>query len=285
METNKVNARDGDEQRNIEIDLLLRGIAAVYGYDFTQYAEASLRRRMVQWLSHSPFRTFAEAQSAILHDPALFEKVLRALTITVSEMFRDPEVFRAIREQVMPHLKTYPFVKIWDAGCASGEEAYSMAILMEEEGFGGRYRIYATDINQQVLKRAQEGIFPLRDMRLFTYNYQKSGGRSSFSEYYTAQYEHAMLTPSLREGMVFASHNLAVDGVFGEMQLVLCRNVLIYFKQPLKERALSLLDSSLVPGGFLCLGTKETVEGRGIAEHYQEVARGTRIYRKRYDPE
>jgi chemotaxis protein methyltransferase CheR len=271
-----------DEAKRIEMEQLLEGIAAVYGYDFREYAEASLRRRMNHWLSGSGFSSFAEAQPRLLSDPALFEKLLRALTINVSEMFRDPQVFRAIRELVAPHLKTYPFVKIWDAGCASGEEAYSLAILLQEEGFKGRYRIYATDINQGVLRRAQEGIFPLKEMKLFTHNYQKSGGRSSFSDYYTARYDHAMLTPSLREQIVFASHNLAVDGIFGEMQMVLCRNVLIYFKEQLKERVLALLDASLAPGGFLCLGTKEALDARSLGPHYQEVAPHTRIYRKRY---
>jgi chemotaxis protein methyltransferase CheR len=271
-----------DELTNIEMDLLLQGIARVYGYDFTEYADASLRRRMRQWLADSGFSSFAAAQPQVLRDAAVFDGLLRGITVNVSEMFRDPLVFKAIREQVVPHLKTYPFVKIWDAGCASGEEAYSLAILLEEEGLRGRFRIYATDINQLVLKKAREGIFPLKDMKTFTYNYQKSGGRSSFSEYYTAQYDHAMIRPSLKEDIVFAAHNLAVDGDFGEMQMVLCRNVLIYFKQSLKERALGLFDSCLTPGGFLCLGTKEALEGRAVASHYQEIARGSRIYRKRY---
>jgi chemotaxis protein methyltransferase CheR len=271
-----------DELQNMEIGILLEQVAEVYGYDFRGYSEASIRRRMVQWLLDSGFPSFVEARARVLRDPAVFEGLLRGITVNVSEMFRDPSVFSAIREQVVQHLKTYPFVKIWHAGCASGEEAYSMAILLEEEGLGGRYRIYATDINQKVLQRAQEGIFPLRDMELFTRNYQKSGGSSSFSDYYTARYGHAMLTPSLKQHIVFASHNLAVDGDFGEMQMVFCRNVLIYFKQPLKERALKLFDSSLSAGGFLCLGTKETLDGRAIYPHYAELAPRTRIYRKRY---
>jgi chemotaxis protein methyltransferase CheR len=272
----------GDELRTTEMELLLEGIARVYGYDFREYAEASLRRRMNQWLSGSGFSSFAEAQPHVLRDPTVFEKMLRGLTVNVSEMFRDPQVFKAIREVVAPHLKTYPFVKIWDAGCASGEEAYSLAILLQEEGLRGRYRIYATDINQGVLRKAQEGIFPIKEMKLFTHNYQKSGGRSAFSDYYTARYDYAMLTPSLRENIVFASHNLAVDGIFGEMQLLLCRNVLIYFKQQLKERVLELFDSSLAPGGFLCLGAKEALDGRSIGPRYQELSPHTRIYRKRY---
>jgi chemotaxis protein methyltransferase CheR len=271
-----------DELRSSEIGLLLEGVAKVYGYDFRAYSEASLRRRMNQWLADSGFASFAEAQAEILRNPAAFEGLLRGITVNVSEMFRDPLVFKTIREQVVPLLKTYPFVKIWHAGCASGEEAYSMAILLEEEGLKGRFRIYATDINQGVLGKAEEGIFPLKEMELFTQNYQKSGGRSSFSDYYTARYDHAMLMPSLKKHIVFASHNLAVDNDFGEMQMVFCRNVLIYFKHPLKDRALGLFQSCLAAGGFLCLGTKETLDGRAIASHFEEIAPRTRIYRKRY---
>lgn len=270
------------ELQDSEVGKLLERVATVYGYDFREYAEASIRRRIAQWLAESEFASFAEAKAQVLCDPAVFERLLRGITVNVTEMFRDPLVFQAIREQVVPYLKTYPFVKIWHAGCASGEEAYSMAIMLAEEGLAGRFRIYATDINQGVLRKAQEGIFPLKDMKLFTQNYQKSGGKSSFSDYYTARYDHAMLMPSLKEHIVFASHNLAADNDFGEMQMVFCRNVLIYFKQPLKERALGLFDSCLASGGFLCLGTKEALDGREIAPHYAEIAPRSRIYRKRY---
>ena len=265
-----------------ELALLLEAIAQTYGYDFREYSEASLQRRLVQWLSRSGCSCIEEARSRILGDPEVFEGLLRGLTVNVSEMFRDPQVFKALREQVTPHLKTYPFVKIWHAGCARGEEAYSMAIVLEEEGLNGRYCLYATDVNREALSKAREGVFPVKDMQLFTRNYQQSGGRSSFSDYYTARYDRALLSPLLKQRMVFASHNLAVDHVFGEMQLVLCRNVLIYFKKQLKDRALRLFDSSLAPGGFLCLGMQETLDGREIAPRYREIAPGTRIYRKGY---
>ncbi|GFO69607.1 chemotaxis protein R [Geomonas limicola] len=271
-----------NQQQVAELGSLLSDLARVYGYDFREYAEASLRRRLLLWLAGSGFGSFEAARLPLLRDPALFEGVLRGVTVNVSEMFRDPQVFKLLREQVVPHLATYPAVKIWHAGCASGEEAYSMAILLDEEGLKGRYRIYATDINQQVLKTAQDGIFPLSGMRLYTQNYQKSGGRSAFSDYYTAGYDHALLSASLKEGIVFAQHNLAVDGCFGEMQLVFCRNVLIYFKQSLRRRALELFDASLSPGGFLCLGTKETLDGSELGSRYQEVGSHSRIYRKRY---
>jgi chemotaxis protein methyltransferase CheR len=271
-----------DELTDLEIRLLLEGLFQVYGYDFREYAEASLRRLMTQWLSASGFATLSLAQSHLLRDPALFNSLLCGITVNVSEMFRDPGFFQRLRHLVVPYLKTYPFVKIWHAGCATGEEAYSMAILLEEEGFNGRYRIYATDINPEVINRAQQGIYPLQELQGFTRNYQQAGGQGSFADYYTARYNSAILSPQLRENIVFAAHNLAVDAGFGEMNLILCRNVLIYFKARLKERVLNLFNDSLVPGGFLCLGTKETLDQRGISAAYEELEGRSRIYRKRY---
>lgn len=271
-----------DELIDLEIKLLMEGVYQVYGYDFREYSEASLRRRLTQWLSGSGFSTLSLAQSHILRDRALFETLLRGITVNVSEMFRDPSFFKAIREHVVPHLKTYPFVKIWHAGCATGEEAYSMAILLLEEGLKGRFRIYATDINGEVIRKAQDGIYPLQEMQRFTRNYLHAGGTGSFSDYYTARYDHAILSPSLRENIVFAAHNLAVDAEFGEMNLILCRNVMIYFKQILKERVLGLFDCSLVPGGFLCLGTKESLDHRKISDRYESITPKMQIYRKRY---
>lgn len=267
---------------DIEIRLLLRGVQLLYGYDFLEYSEASLKRRLRQWLAASGFSTLSEAQAVVLRDPQVFDGLLRSITVNVTEMFRDPDFFRTLREQVVPFLQTYPFVRIWHAGCASGEEAYSMAILLRECGLGGRYRIYATDINEAVLQRARDGVYALSDMRVFTRNYQKSGGTGSFADYYTARYDAATLAPELKKDIVFAAHNLAADGEFGEMNLILCRNVLIYFTLPLKERCLNLFDRSLTPGGFLCLGSKETLDGRSIAAHYEEVEHGRRIYRKNY---
>ncbi len=271
-----------DELIDLEIKLLLEGTYQVYGYDFREYSEASLRRRLLQWLSGSGFATLSLAQSSLLRDRELFATLLRGITVNVSEMFRDPAFFKAIRELVVPHLKTYPFVKIWHAGCASGEEAYSMAILLEEEGMKGRFRIYATDINEEVIRTAQAGIYPLQELQRFTRNYQQAAGTGSFADYYTARYDRAILNASLRENIVFAAHNLAVDADFGEMNLILCRNVMIYFKQPLKERALGLFDGSLVPGGFLCLGTKESLNHRHITDRYEAITPRMQIYRKRY---
>lgn len=270
------------ELLDLEIKLLMEGIFQVYGYDFREYAEASLRRRMTQWLSGSGFATLSQAQSQLLRDPALFEKMLRGITVNVSEMFRDPSFFKALRELVVPHLKTYPFVKIWHAGCSTGEEAYSMSILLQEEGLKGRFRIYATDIDAEVIRKAQEGIYPLQDLQRFTRNYQQAGGTASFADYYTARYDRAIISASLRENLVFAVHNLAVDADFGEMNMILCRNVMIYFNPSLKNKVLGLFHNSLAPGGFLCLGSKESLEHRDVAARYDEIRPRSQIYRKKY---
>ncbi|MBI5848833.1 MAG: protein-glutamate O-methyltransferase CheR [Nitrospirae bacterium] len=267
---------------DIEIRLLLEGIFRVYGYDFREYAEASLKRRLTQWLQKNGFNSFSEAQERVLRDRKLFSGLLEGITVNVSEMFRDAQFFKAVREEVVPHLKTYPFIKIWVAGCAAGEEAYSLAILLGEEGFDGHFRIYATDINETVLQQAEEGIYPLDKMQQFTQGYQRAGGKKDFADYYTARYDRAILSQKLKNAIVFASHNLTVDAGIGEMQMILCRNLLIYFRPVLKERVLCLFDASLSNGGFLCLGMKETLSGRGISGRYREMVHGTRIYRKQY---
>jgi len=267
---------------DIEIKLLLDGIFQVYGYDFREYAEASLRRRLTSWLQKSGFGSLSEAQAGVLRDSAVFGSLLEGITVNVSEMFRDPQFFKALRKEVVPHLKTYPFIRIWVAGCAAGEEVYSLAILLCEEGLEGRYRIYATDINEKVIHQAEAGVYPLEKMQQFTQSYQKAGGKRDFADYYTARYDRALLAPQLKNNIVFASHNLANDSGIGEMQMVLCRNLLIYFKTSLKERVLALFDGNLSSGGFLCLGMKETLSGRGISGRYREMGHATRIYRKQY---
>lgn len=277
-----MTAARSPQVEDVEIRLLLEGVQQVYGYDFRDYADASIKRRLTQWLVESPFDTFSAAQARLLRDPELFLSLLQGITVNVTEMFRDPAFFKTIREQVIPFLKTYPFVKIWHAGCASGEEAYSMAILLNEEGMAGRFRMYATDIDEAVLQKAAEGVMSMAEMQKFTRNYQKSGGLASFADYYTARYDRAILSASLKKDIVFAPHNLATDAEFGEMNMVLCRNVMIYFKPALKERCLSLFDNSLLPGGFLCLGLKESLERKKIGERYEELVRFMRIYRKRY---
>lgn len=271
-----------DRLEELELRLLLDGIFAVYGHDFRNYAESSLKRRIHHWLSDNRYASLSAAQGEILRNRALFTSFLQGLTVNVSEMFRDPVFFKALRQQVIPHLRTWPFIRIWVAGCSGGEEVYSLAIVLLEEDLLHRCRIYATDINETVLARAKDGIFPLRDMQNFTRNYQLAGGCREFSDYYSARYERAMMMPALKENILFAAHNLAVDADFGEMHLILCRNVLIYFNATLKDRALGLFDTSLASGGFLCLGQKETLETRAVAAHFQEMAKSTRIYRKNY---
>jgi chemotaxis protein methyltransferase CheR len=218
----------------------------------------------------------------VLRDRELFRCLLEGITVNVSEMFRDPQFFKSLREAVVPHLKTYPFIKIWVAGCATGEEAYSLAILLNEEGFDGHFRIYATDINEKVLQQAEEGVYPLERMQQFTQGYQKAGGKRDFSDYYTARYDRAILAKKLKDRIVFASHNLTVEAGIGEMQMILCRNLLIYFKPGLKERVFTLFDGSLTNGGFLCLGMKESLAGRSIEDRYREIVPYTRVYRKQY---
>ncbi|MBV6323347.1 CheR family methyltransferase [Duganella violaceipulchra] len=273
---------DPDAIEDVEIGLLLQGVRQVYGHDFGGYAEASFKRRLRLWLASSGHATFSQAQARLLRDPACFETLLQGITVNVTEMFRDPPFFLALRQKVIPFLQTYPFVKIWHAGCASGEEAYSMAILLQESGLAGRYRIYATDLNEAVLRRAREGIYPLKAMQAATRNYQLSGGTASFADYYTACYDNAMLASSLREHLVFVQHNLVTDSDVGEMNLVLCRNVMIYFKAELKDRCLRLFEHCLQPGGFLCLGMKERLDGRPQGRQYERFAPHLSIYRKPY---
>ncbi len=273
---------DNDALEDLEIQLLMQGVRQVYGHDFLNYAEASLKRRLKQWLSQSEYTSFSQAQASVLRDHQVFDALLRGITVNVTEMFRDPAFFLAIRDKVVPFLKTYPFVKIWHAGCATGEEAYSMAIVLREAGLAGRYRMYATDINEAVLEKAKQGVFALKSMRDYTRNYQKSGGLAAFSDYYTARYDHAIFNTDLKADIIFSPHNLVLDGEFGEMHLILCRNVMIYFQPVLKERCMALFDRSLVPGGFLCLGTKESLDGKLLAQKYENLAHRLSIYKKRY---
>ncbi|KQV85349.1 chemotaxis protein CheR [Massilia sp. Root351] len=265
-----------------EIGLLVSAVKQAHGYDFSGYAGASLTRRLTAWLARSGYGSFGAATSALLRDAQLCRALVEEVTVNVSDMFRDPPFFKALREDVLPHLRTYPHARIWVAGCSGGEEVLSLAILLREEGMARQCRIYATDLNEAVLERARQGMFELRDMQRYTKNYQQAGGSTAFSDYYVARYGRALFDPELLRNVVFAAHNLATDADFSEMQLILCRNVMIYFKPALKERLLSLFDGCLTPGGFLCLGSKETLEQRAIAPRYREVAAPTRIYRKQY---
>ncbi|MBM7062563.1 protein-glutamate O-methyltransferase CheR [Pseudomonas sp. UL073] len=265
----------------IELRLLIEAIYLRYNYDFRDYAGASLKRRVRQAQAQFGCATISALQERILHDQAAFMQLLQFLTIPVSEMFRDPGYFLALRQQVVPLLRTYPSLKIWVAGCSTGEEVYSLAILLREEGLLERSLIYATDINPHSLEKAEQGIFALDNLRTYTDNYQKAGGQSAFSDYYTAAYDRALFDKSLRANVTFADHSLATDSVFSETHLVSCRNVLIYFNRGLQDRALGLFYDSLCHRGFLGLGSKESLDFSAYAKHFEPVVRPDRIFRKR----
>ncbi len=267
---------------SIEIDLLLEAIFRRYGYDFRSYARASIERRIRLFLSSSGCSDISEMIPKLLHDNEFFSKLVRYFSVSVTEMFRDPSVYRSLRENVIPMLKTWPHIKIWLAGCATGEEVYSLAILLKEEGLYERATIYATDFSDEALERAREGIYEPAKLQDATRNYQQAGGKCSFSEYYQARYDAAVINAALRERVVFSSHNLAMDGVFGEMHLIFCRNVLIYFNRELQNRALNLFTESLVHGGYLCLGTKETLQFTDVSHCFDTVDSKARIYKKAF---
>ena len=264
----------------IEMELLLEGVYRHYGYDFRAYAPSSLRRRLLKRLEAEKLSTFSALQDRVLHDPNAMEGLVRDMSVNVTSMFRDPSFFLALRQRVVPLLRTYPFVRIWHAGCASGEEVYAMAILLKEEGLYDRTRLYATDMNSEALDRARSGIFPLARMRDYTASYQQAGGTRSFSEYYTASYGAALFNPRLRENVLFAQHNLATDNSFSEFNIILCRNVLIYFDRDLKTRTLRLFGDSLAPLGFMCLGRRESLRFTSVEDEFTEVDARERIYQR-----
>jgi chemotaxis protein methyltransferase CheR len=265
----------------IEIDLLLEAVYRHSGNDFRGYAPSSLRRRLKKRLEGEGLQTFSALQDLVLHDDEALSRLLRDMSVSVTHMFRDPSFFLAFRQKVVPILRTYPFVRIWHAGCATGEEVYATAILLEEEGLLDRARLYATDMSADAVERAKSGIFPLGRMREFTANYLQAGGQRSFSEYYTAHYDAALFDPRLRRNILFAQHNLATDTTFSEFNVVLCRNVLIYFSKPLKERVLKLFEESLASFGLLCLGRRESLRFTSAEADYEEFDVRERIYRRR----
>jgi chemotaxis protein methyltransferase CheR len=275
-----VRAVDEAQLEALEIDLLLEGIYRCYGFDFRGYAAASLRRRVRNVLRAEGLATVSGLQERLLRDPACLERFVLGLTVNVTAMFRDPGFFLALRREVVPWLRTYPLIRVWDVGCSTGEEVYSVALLLQEEGLYERSRIYATDLNGAVLKRAREGIFPLAAMKQYTANYLRAGGRRSFSEYYTAAHGHALFHPSLRENVVFSAHNLVTDGPFNEFHLILCRNVLIYFLAPLQGRVHDLLYDSLAPLGVLGLGAKESIRGTPHEADYAPIDARHPLYRR-----
>lgn len=273
----KVNA---DRIEDIEIRLLLEGVFQRYGYDFRDYAIASLRRRISEAMDSEKVGSVSALQERVLREAACMERLLLTLSINVSDMYRDPGFFRVFREKVVPLLRTYPFARIWHAGCSTGEEVYSMAILLVEEGLYKRSRIYATDINGPVLRTAEAGIYPIKVMKKHTKNYIAAGGKTEFSEYYTASHDHAVLDPALRENIVFAEHNLACEGSFNEFQVILCRNVMIYFNRALQGQVLRLFDESLCPFGVIGLGDKESLSHDAITAGYRPIDARHRLYQR-----
>lgn len=268
------------ESEEIELGLLLEAIHRKYHYDFRDYSPASIKRRLLQARDHFGCTSFSQLQHLVLHESGVFHRLLPFLTVQVSEMFRDPLYFRTLRETVIPHLKTYPSLKVWIAGCSAGEELHSMAILFREEGLESRTIFYATDINTAALKKAEAGIYDLNRIALFTENHIKSGGKSSLSDYYTTGYGRAIFDKSLRERTVFSDHSLVSDAVFAETHLISCRNVLIYFNRELQDRAVGLFEESLVRKGFLGIGSKESLRFSQHTASFSEFDREQRIYQK-----
>ena len=266
---------------DIELRLLAEAVYLRYGHDFREYSGASFKRRMLYALGQMNLPTVSALQERILHEPDTFAHLLQYLTVPVSEMFRDPSYFRALRQHVVPVLRTYASFKVWVAGCSTGQEAYSLAILLQEEGLLERAIVYATDINPASLDKARQGIYPLDTMQLYTSNYQQAGGLKSFSDYYTAGYGGALFDKRLRDAITFADHSLATDSVFSETHLVSCRNVLIYFNRKLQDRALGLFHDSLSHRGFLGLGSRESLDFSAYKDAFEPLSKADRLFRKK----
>jgi len=268
------------ELEMIEYQVVLKAINLRYGHDFTTYATNSLMRRLLYHVQKKQLNSLSELVPLLVHDEHIFSDVLNSVSVPVTEMFRDPKVFRTLRESIIPLLKTYPSVKIWHAGCATGEEVYSMAIMLEEENIYDNCKIFATDFNSQSLTKAQSGIFPLSKMQQYTENYYESGGKSSFSDYYSVKDNAIKMEQRLSRNITFAKHNLMEDNVFGQFNLVLCRNVLIYFGRQLQNRVINLFNDSMTPLGYLCLGTHESIEQTDCVSEYMSLFDNEKIYRK-----
>ena len=269
-----------EDRETIEMALLLEGIKRRYGYDFSHYSPASLERRLQQAMSQAGVGRYTRMLDVLFHDEAAFDRFLKHMSVTVTELFRDPPFYRALREKVMPALKTYPFAKIWHAGCATGEEVYSMAIMLAEEDYLPRTRIYATDFNKHSLETGKHGVYASAKAEGYDANYKAAGGRGELADHVSHGYQLIKFKDALKERITFSYHNLVTDGVFGEMNLVCCRNVLIYFDKELQNRVLRLFADSLRHGGFLCLGNKETLNFSAVEDQFEPIDRKQRIYKK-----
>jgi chemotaxis protein methyltransferase CheR len=266
---------------DIEIPLFLEAIFQKYGYDFRDYSKAHIKRRLMHRMAIGKFESISLMQDKVLRDKSFFISLLEDLSINVTEMFRDPEFYSSFREHVVPNLRTYPFIKIWHAGCATGEEVYSLAILLKEENLLDRCQIYATDFNRRVLDIAKLGIYSTQDLEKFNRNYIESGGKGKLSDYYTLKYGSLKLDQSLSKKVVFADHNLVTDTVFAEVNLILCRNVLIYFNKDLQNKVINLFYQSLSSSGFLCLGTKESLRFTQFENNFANIDSFQKIYKKK----
>jgi chemotaxis protein methyltransferase CheR len=273
-------ATEVNDLENIEISLLLEGLYRAYGFDFREYSRASIKRRLLEMMRAEKLPTVSAFQDRLLHDAACLDRFVLGVSVHATAMFRDPSFYLTFRKKVVPLLRTYPTVQIWVAGCSTGEEVYSLAILLQEERLYGRCRIYATDISQTVLRKAREGIFPLAAMRDYTNNYHQAGGANDFSDYYTAQYDSVIFSSALKTNVVFSEHNLATDGSFNEFQVILCRNVMIYFNKDLQARVHNLLYDSLSMFGVFGLGNKESLKFTPRAAFYEHLNDKDKLYRK-----
>jgi chemotaxis protein methyltransferase CheR len=267
--------------QNLEIELLIEAIYKRYGYDFRDYNKAHIRRRILFRTAALGLKSISELQHKVLHENDFFDLILKDLSINVTEMYRDPGFYSSLRKEVLPLLKTYPYVKLWLAGCSTGEEVYSFAIMLKEEGLYDRTQIYATDFNPISLETARKGIYSIARIKDYTANYQMSGGNHSFSDYYVANYDSVILNQDLRKNIVFAEHNLVTDSVFAEVHMVICRNVLIYFNKELQNKVVRLFTESLIKGGFLGLGSKENLMFTEVVEHFTVVDAKEKIYKKK----
>lgn len=265
-----------------EVDILLNDILELYGYDFTQYSKASIKRRINRICLLDKFASFAELRYQLKNHPSYLQRFVEEITVNVTEMFRDPQFYKVLREEILPQLGTYPFIRIWLAGCSTGEEVYSLAILLKETNLFHRSILYATDINPEVLEKARDGIFPISHMKAYSENYILSGGKKDFSSYYTANYNYVRFNDDLKDKMIYATHNLASDRSFNEFQLIICRNVLIYFDKELQAKVFKLFDDSLESLGFLALGSKETIRFSLLEKNYKQY-KTEKIYRKQYE--
>lgn len=263
-----------------DVETLLMDLHKEHGYDFSDYSRASMKRRLNRLVAIDKFPSFAEMRYRLIHDPFYLRRFIEEITVNVTEMFRDPDFFKYLRQHIIPTLGTYPFIRIWIAGCASGEEAYSVAILLEEAKLLDKSLIYATDLNPRVLERAKSGIFPVKQIKQYAENYFLGGGYQDFSSYYTANYDVMIFKENLRKRIVFSTHNLVSDSSFNSFQLIMCRNVLIYFNTRLQSRVFDLMDKSLENLGYLALGTKETLRFANISDRYKQVDLKQKIWRK-----